>query len=576
MEYKGNPVSPGIAIGEVYLYTPSTPEIAEKIISPDEAEAAIGRYSDLLKKTEEELIEIKEKLLLGEERDKAGIIEAQINLLHDIAMNAEIKKHILNNFLSPECAIEKTYSKYIRLLSKANDEQIRERIDDLRDIKTRLHRVWFDIPQQNLSTLEKEVVVVANNLFTSDTANIDRSKVLAIVTETGGSNSHSAIIARSYEIPAISGVPNVMAGLKDGEPVIVDALEGVLHTSPDEEAYELYKKKRRQYKAKARETKRYLNEEPVTKDGIRIEVNLNIGSVAPEELAGSQYTDGVGLFRTEFMYMSGFALPTEEKQYLAYRKAAVAFGGRPVIIRILDIGGDKQLGSFELPKEDNPFLGLRALRLCFENMPLLKTQIRAILRAACHGNLWLMLPMVGSLDDIRAAGAMIEEVKKDLEREGAEYKADVPVGIMIEIPSIALVADMAVKEVDFASIGTNDLCQYLMAVDRLNPAVSKYYQSYHPAMFRLIGQVVSAFNDAGKPIGICGEMGGEPLAVAALIGLGIRKFSMGISSVPGVKKLITGLTLPQAKSLAEQALSCATASEVEKAFKEGSGNLIKP
>jgi len=574
MEYKGNPVSPGIAIGEVYLYAPITPEIPEKTISPDEAEAATGRYSDLQKKTEEELIELKERLLLREEPDKAEIIEAQIGILHDVAMNAEIKKHILINLLSPECAIEKTYSKYVRLLSKAKDDQIRERVGDLLDIKTRLHRIWFDIPRQSLASLEKEVVVVANNLFTSDTAGIDRSKVLAIVTETGGSTSHSAIIARSYEIPAIVGIPNVIAGLEDGEPVIVDALEGVLYTSPDEAAYGLFEKKRGEYKEKAREIKRYLSVEPVTKDGIRIEVNLNIGSVAPEELAGSLYTDGVGLFRTEFMYMSGSALPTEEKQYLAYRKAAVEFGGRPVIIRTLDIGGDKQLDCFELPNEENPFLGLRALRLCFENVPLFKTQIRAILRAACHGNLWLMLPMVGSLDDIRAAGAVIEEVKKDLEREGAEYKPDVPVGIMIEIPSIALVADMAVKEVDFASIGTNDLCQYLMAVDRLNPEVSKYYQSYHPAMIRLIAQVVSAFNDAGKPIGVCGEMGGEPLAVAALIGLGIRKFSMGISSVPGVKKLITGLTLGQAKSLAEQALSCKAASEVEQALIEGAGDLI--
>jgi len=272
--------------------------------------------------------------------------------------------------------------------------------------------------------------------------------------------------------------------------------------------------------------------------------------------------------------MSGSCLPSEEEQFKAYRKVAIEFGDRPVVMRTLDIGGDKSIESMELPKEDNPFLGLRALRLCFEKPSLFKTQVRAILRAARYGNLWLMLPMVGSIDDIRKAKNFIDDVKVELADEGVDYKHDIPVGIMIEIPAIAIISDIVVNEVDFASIGTNDLCQYLTAVDRLNPTVSEYYQSYHPAMFRLIEQTASAFNAAGKPISVCGEMGGEPLAAAALIGLGIRKLSMGLSSVAIIKKIITGLTVDKAKTLAERIVKCVTADDVERYLKEELKDII--
>ena len=574
MEFKGNPVSPGIATGEVYLYKPTAPEIIDRIIGPDEVEAAVRLYFSVRDKAREELTVLKEKLFQTDNPEKAAIFDAHISILLDIAMNEEIEELIRDDLMSPECAVDKVYNKFSRLLSKAKDEQVRERVTDLKDIKTRLFRLFFDIPEFNLASLDKEVVIVAYDLFPSDTANMDRSKVLAIITETGGSTSHSAIIARSYEIPAILGLPNVMDYLVDGQTVIVDAVEGVLITSPDDKTHELYAVKKEAYLKSVHEIKSYLDVDPITRDGVRIEINLNIGSASQEELSGSLYTDGVGLFRTEFMYMTGSSLPTEEEQFRAYRKVAIEFGERPVILRTLDIGGDKKLDCMELPKEDNPFLGLRALRLCFANTPLFKTQLRAVLRAACYGNLWLMLPMVGSLDDIRAVKVLIEEVKQDLRNENIKHKPNIPVGIMIEIPAIAVIAEMAVMEVDFASIGTNDLCQYLTATDRLNPEVSKYYQSCHPAMFRLIEFVVSAFNAAGKPISICGEMGGDPLAAAALIGLGIRKLSMGISSVPQVKKLITGLSIPLAKSLADQLKACKTASEVENILKEGLSDIL--
>ncbi|MCL2279743.1 MAG: phosphoenolpyruvate--protein phosphotransferase [Oscillospiraceae bacterium] len=574
MKYKGNPVSPGIGLGNVYLYKPFNMEVAEATITKDSTEAAVQQYLDLRDKAHEELIAIKEELLLTGNNDKACIVDAQASMLLDVMMNSEVEKLIRDSLFSLESAVEKTYSKYADIFSKAKSQQIRERATDLKDLKTRLHRIWFGVEEQSLASLEKEAIIVAHDLFPSDTARLDRSKVLAIVTEIGGSTSHSAIIARSYEIPAILGIDGIMKKLTDGEPVIVDAIEGVLHTSPEKSTYDHYTKVLLSYLEQAREIKQYLDVEPVTQDGTRIEVNLNIGSEKPEELSGSPYTDGVGLFRTEFMYMEGSTLPTEEEQYLAYRKVALEFGKRPVIIRTLDIGGDKQIESFKLPKEENPFLGLRALRLCFGNPSLFQTQIRAVLRAACHGNLWLMLPMVGSLDDIRKAKEMIEEVKKDLDKEGVEYVANIPVGIMIEIPAIALIAELVSEEVDFASIGTNDLCQYLTAVDRLNPAVSEYYQSYHPAMLRLIKHIVSAFSAAGKSISVCGELGGEPAAVALLIGIGLRKLSMGMSSIPKIKKLITGLTIEKAEALAEKAMTCKTANEVEQCLKEGIKNLI--
>ncbi|WP_270395814.1 phosphoenolpyruvate--protein phosphotransferase [Mediterraneibacter massiliensis] len=320
---------------------------------------------------------------------------------------------------------------------------------------------------------------------------------------------------------------------------------------------------RDEYLKKKNDMKQYIGVEPVTADGTKIEVCLNIGSADKNELELEKYTDGVGLFRTEFLYMSKKKLPTEEEQFAVYKKVAEIFGERQVIIRTLDIGGDKKLDYLELPQEDNPFLGLRALRLCFEMKPIFKTQLRAILRAGYYGNIWIMFPMVGSIGDIRFAKEIVQEVRDELEEEKIPYGRHVKVGIMVEIPSIALMADIAASEVDFASIGTNDLCQYLMAVDRLNPSVAKYYQSFHPAMFRLIKQIVEAFTRQGKPVSVCGEMGGNPQAVALLAGLGIRKFSMNASSIASVKKMISQLNICKAQRMSRTVLELSTAVQVE-------------
>lgn len=573
MKYTGNPVSYGIACGEAYLYEPFKPQIEEVTIQQCQTEDCCKRYLKIKEQAKLELEAIC-AALATDDPEKAKIFNAHIDILFDEAIDEDIMETINCDLLSPEVAIQTVYDKYIRMLSKAKDPLIQERAADLKDVRSRLLRIWFDVPEKNLASLDRPVIVVAHDLFPSDTATLDRKNVLAIVTEIGGPTSHSAIIAKSYEIPALLGVPDIMSQLKEGETIIVDAIKGDLFTQPDQEQLALYGKKREEYLAKMAEIKKFKYVQPVTRDGVRIEVELNIGSASHAELAGADCTDGVGLFRSEFLYMGRPQLPSEEEQLSVYSTALATFGDRPVILRTLDIGGDKTLDSMQLPKEDNPFLGLRALRLCFDNLPVFKTQLRAAMRAGVQGNLWVMFPMVGSIEDIRNAKAVVQQVKDELTAEGLPFNPNVKLGIMVEIPSIAMVADLAAKEADFASIGTNDLCQYLTAVDRLNPSVSKYYQSYHPAMFRLIGQVVKAFRAEGKPVGVCGEMGGDPLAAAVLIGLGMRQLSMGVASVPRIKKLVTGLDIPRAEAIANKVCALATAAEVEAYLKEELKDLL--
>jgi phosphotransferase system enzyme I (PtsI) len=453
------------------------------------------------------------------------------------------------------------------MVGKAKDPLIRERAVDFDDVRKRLIRLWHGVEESNLAALTEPVVIAAHDLLPSDTASMDRKKVLAILTEVGGSASHSAIIARSYEIPAILGIPDLMSLVRQDQIVAVDAGAGEAVLDPDSGLAEAWERRREEFLKEAAETRQFLGAPSCTACGISIDIGLNIGGADEQELAGEAYTDLVGLFRTEFLYMGRNTLPSEEEQFIVYKKILQRWGNRPVTLRTLDIGGDKTLSSMNLPKEDNPVLGNRALRLCFTYPEIFKTQLRAALRASVFGKLWLMLPMVGGIDDIRRAKACVAEARGELDAEGIEYDKHFKTGIMIEIPSIAVIADLAAKEVDFASIGTNDLCQYLTAVDRMNPQVARHYQTYHPAMFRLIGKVVEQFNRAGKPIGVCGEMGGDPLAAPVLVGLGMRKLSMGLASIARIKRVLSSLTLAKAGELAGAVVDLSTAQEVENYLK---------
>ena len=574
MEYKGNPVSEGIAVGKAYLYQPYVPQVTEGEIPEDQAPAAVARYEQLLEGAKQELAAIRERLEKAGDGDKAKIFTAHQDILFDVAMDEEIRDKITYDFMTPEWAIHKVYEKFIKILNKAKDDLIRERVADMRDVKNRLLRIAAGVPEKNLAALGEPVIVVAHDLLPSDTATLDRKNVLALVTEIGGATSHSAIIARSYEIPALLGVDGAMENLSHGQEIAVDAVEGLLVADPSGEVKADFAQKREAFLKRREEEKKFLGVEPRMADGTLLPVHLNVGSANDQELAAEKYTDGVGLFRTEFIYMGKEQLPTEDEQYEIYKKVLTAFGDRPVTIRTLDIGGDKKLQCMELPVEENPFLGNRALRLCFSMPEVFLTQLRAALRASVHGNLWIMFPMVGSMDDIRRAKAFVQQAKDQLDAQGVPYSPDVKLGIMVEIPSIALVADLAAKEVDFASIGTNDLTQYSTAVDRMNPALREYYQSYHPALFRLIGYVVESFAKEGKPVSVCGEMGGDPYAAAVLAGLGMSKLSMGSASVARIKKMLSGLTMEKARELAAKARSLPTNDEVESYLKAELAELL--
>lgn len=551
---QGHAVSKGIGIGHAFVYKRYSPVKKVELIDESHIDTVFARYHDIIQKTHDEIEHI--RVLLEQKGDeKAKIFRAHLDILHDVALEEMIEQYIKQEKYAIQYAVHEAFDMFIEMLSQVEDDLIRERVADLKDVKNRILRIEEGLPETNLSRLSQPSIIIADDLYPSDTATLDRTYVEALITEVGGVTSHTAIIAKSYEIPAILGVEGMMHLVEHGKMVIVDAIKGEIIIEPDQETIELYQKKKEEYQRKQTILKTYLPIKPITRDQKKIDVTLNIGSASEEELSFVPYVDGVGLFRSEFLYMENDHLPTEDEQYEVYMKALKAFGEKPVILRTLDIGGDKELSYLSLPKEDNPFLGCRAIRLCFEHPEILQTQLKAALRASIYGNLWLMFPMVGSIDDIEKIHLAVDQAKKDLSEQHVLFKSDVKIGVMIEIPSLILIADEVAKMVDFASIGTNDLCQYLTAVDRLNPLVSSYYQSYSPAMFRIIKMAIDAFDKEGKPISVCGELGGDSIAVPILLGLGMKKISMAKSSVARVKKVITSYAMSDFKKASEHVLT---------------------
>ncbi len=395
----------------------------------------------------------------------------------------------------------------------------------------------------------------------SDTAKLDMSKIAAIVTELGGQTSHTAIIARGAGIPAVSGIRRLLDQAQDGEQIIVDATEGTIYIAPTPLLMDQYRIKKLAFEKKVAVTKQYLTKDIQTKDGTDVDILVNITGEG-NQTAYANYCDGVGLFRTEFLFMGRSSPPAEDEQTAVYSNVLKSFGNKPVVIRTLDIGGDKPVAYLQEIHEENPFLGNRALRLCFENTDIFATQIRALLRASVYGNLWVMFPMVTSIGDIRKAMAFVDEQRALLTRKDIGFSKEIKWGIMIEIPAIAMISDLVAKEVDFASIGSNDLLQYMCAADRMNPAVSEYYQAYHPSFYRLVRYIVKSFHAAGKHIAVCGELGGEPDAASLLVGLGIRALSMSPDRLPYIKQRLVSLTIPQMETAAMAALECPVDTDV--------------
>lgn len=557
---KGNPVSRGIALAKVYVYKAFKADVHESYFEAGQEAAKFKQFTDALAAAEAELDTIVASLSV-ESPEKAKIFTAHIEILNDEEVAEEVKDMIFSGKAMPDYAVDMVFTEFAILLEKAKDPLIAARAADLRDVRNRVLRILKGEKEQNLSSLRDKVVVVAHDLLPSDTATLDRSHVMGIVTEVGGATSHTAIIARSYKIPAVLGVPEATEIMQNGDMIVLDALKGQVLLEPERATISEYEAKLEEFIKSEKQTAEYLGRIPLVASGERFSVGLNIGSTEPDE--GFKYVDFIGLFRTEFLYMESEHMPTEDEQFAAYKKVLANAMGNPVTLRTLDIGGDKSLRYLVLPKEDNPFLGNRALRLCLDMPEMFRTQLRAALRASAFGPMQIMFPMVGTIDDVRAGNAAVDAVKAELRAEGIPFDEKIKVGIMIEIPSIGMIADLAAKETDFASVGTNDLTQYLHAVDRMNPKLISYYQSSSPAMFRILGKIFKEYNDAGKPVSVCGELAGEPLAAIVLFGLGLRKFSMNASNIAHVKRVLSLFTLAETEEIAEKVMNMDTQADVE-------------
>lgn len=551
-------LSRGMALGELYVYTPYIPRIEPGPCSPEETVGQRDAYRKARDGAAREL-EVLIENLRTQKKGESDIFSAHLEIVNDEVISEEIEDAILCELSTAGEAVDRIYRNYSKAVSKAKDPLIQERARDMDDVRNRILRNLQGLPEQGLSCLTRPCIVATKEVLPSEIAQMDPALILGIITQEGSSTCHAAIMTRNMGIPAIFGIDGLMKQVTTGMQAILDGEEGLVLLEPDKVLRAEYQKREAAFRRQAQEAKEYREREAVTGDGRKIEICLNLGDEqVPPELG---LCDGVGLLRSEFLFMNSDHLPTEEEQFQVYRSILEAAGGKPVTLRTLDIGGDKQLEYLPLPKEENPFLGVRALRLCFQRPEIMRTQLRAALRASIYGTLWLMFPMVGSLEDWQRARAFYETIRSELTDEGIPVSEQLRLGVMIEIPSAALLAGALAQEVDFASVGTNDLCQYLFAADRTNREVESYAQKYSPVLLGLLGQIAAEFEKAGKPLSICGELGGDTLATAALVGLGYRKLSMSPICIGGVKRVICQGSYESMRTLAGKILKQKTQDE---------------
>ncbi|AWP29017.1 phosphoenolpyruvate--protein phosphotransferase [Paenibacillus sp. Cedars] len=557
---KGIAASAGIAIARAFTLEHPDYSVTEKQVTDTDVELA--KLDAALAQSQAELEAIKARTLqeLGEK--KAEIFESHLLILNDPELIEPVKAKIASESVNAEFALNETATQFIQMFENMKSAYLQERAADMRDVTKRILKHLLGLNYVSPSEISEEVIVVAEDLTPSDTAQLNRKFVKGFTTNIGGRTSHSAIMARSLEIPAVVGTKNVLSSVQNGDWIIVDGLEGDVIINPTEAILEQYRAKQEAYAKQIEEWKKLRSEPTVSKDGIHVELAANIGT--PNDVAGVLDNGGeaVGLYRTEFLYMGRDKLPSEEIQYVAYKSVLEKMEGKPVVVRTLDIGGDKELPYLDLPKEMNPFLGFRAVRLCLDRQDIFRTQLRALLRASVHGNLRIMFPMIATLSEFREAKALLEEEKAKLVSEGTPVSEEIQLGIMVEIPSTAVLADQFAKEVDFFSIGTNDLIQYTMAADRMNERVAYLYQPYNPAILRLVKMVIDAAHREGRWVGMCGEMAGDSTAIPILLGLGLDEFSMSATSILPARSQIGKLSRSDMQALAAKALEMGTAEEV--------------
>ncbi|RBW68559.1 phosphoenolpyruvate--protein phosphotransferase [Bacillus taeanensis] len=557
----GIAASSGIAIAKAFRLENSELTVEKTAVTNIDQEVA--RFNQALETSKSELEEIKEHAHKELGEDKAAIFAAHLLVLSDPELINPIKGKIQNEQVNAEFALNEVAAMFIDMFETMKNEYMKERAADIRDVTKRViaHLLGVQIP--NPSMISEEVIIIAEDLTPSDTAQLNRQYVKGFITDIGGRTSHSAIMARSMEIPAVVGTKTVTEQVTHGTLLILDGLDGKIIVDPSAETISDYERKKAAYEAQKAEYAKLVNEPTFSQDGHHVELAANIGTPADVKSVIENGAEGIGLYRTEFLYMGRDKLPTEEEQFEAYKAVLEGMNGKPVVVRTLDIGGDKELPYLNLPKEMNPFLGHRAIRLCLDVQHLFRTQLRALLRASVYGNLKVMFPMIATLEEFRGAKAILLEEKQNLEAEGIEVSDSIEVGMMVEIPSSAIMADLFAKEVDFFSIGTNDLIQYTLAADRMNERVSYLYQPYHPAILRLVQMVIKAAHKEGKWVGMCGEMAGDEVAIPLLLGLGLDEFSMSATSVLAARSQISTLSKADIEAVIDTVLTMTTAEEVE-------------
>lgn len=558
---KGIAASDGVAIAKAYLLVEPNLSFTNENITDIDAE--IKKFRNALEASKIELTKIRNNAEKSLGADKAAIFDAHLLVLDDPELIQPIEDKIANEKVNAPEALNEVTTQFITIFESMDNEYMRERAADIRDVSKRVlaHLLGVELP--NPSMIDESVVIIGNDLTPSDTAQLNKEFVQGFVTNIGGRTSHSAIMSRSLEIAAVVGTKSITHEVKQGDMVIVDGITGDVIIDPTEDELIAYQNKRERFFEDKKELQKLRDAETVTVDGEHAELAANIGT--PDDLYGvmENGAEGIGLYRTEFLYMGRDQMPTEDEQFEAYKKVLETMKDKRVVVRTLDIGGDKELPYLNLPKEMNPFLGYRAIRLCLDQQDIFRTQLRALLRASAYGKLNIMFPMVATIKEFRDAKAILLEEKDKLTSEGQEVADDIEVGIMVEIPSTAALADIFAKEVDFFSIGTNDLIQYTMAADRMSERVSYLYQPYNPAILRLVKQVIEASHKEGKWTGMCGEMAGDETAIPLLLGLGLDEFSMSATSILKARRQINGLSKNEMAELANRAINCATQDEVK-------------
>jgi len=565
---KGIPASPGIAVGKIFILDKEDFSVSKRKIDENKLSGEIIRFSKALAKTKNEILDIKKKISTEIGSEHGEIFSAHILVLEDTMLIEEVVIRLKKEKLNVEYIFLDVLKKYIRVFSKMDDEYIRERLSDISDVGKRILRNLLGTSRKTISNLKEKTILVSYDLSPSDTAMMHKRNVMGFATDIGGRTSHTAIMAKSLEIPAVVGLETITRDVEPGDTIIIDGSEAKVIIRPTKETIEKYKSRKIKFDKFESDLSKFKDLPCQTLDGYRIELAANIE--LPEEISSviAHGAEGIGLYRTEYFYMNRKDLPAEEEQFHSYKNVAQKLAPHPVVIRTLDLGGDKFLSQLEIPHEMNPYLGWRAIRFCLARPDVFKIQLRAILRASAYGNLKMMYPMISGIEELEQANKVLEAVKEELRKEKIKFNEDIEVGAMIEIPSAALTSDILAKEVDFFSIGTNDLIQYALAVDRANEKIAYLYEPAHPAVLKLIKTIIDSGHKENLWVGMCGEMAGDPALTIILLGLGLDEFSASPIAVPEVKRIIRSVNLSKAKKAAVKALTLSTAKEVEELARE--------